>query len=233
MDAAKRQLAQTRPVLDAAWDSGLASPGRLHDLFVSIEAVTRGEFKTRGAGLRIHYGFHPTRFGSCLLGTTPRGICWVSFVANGGDAYALQEMKSHWQGAELLEQPGVTGPVAARIFPALDSPSKASLNLLVMGTNFQIKVWQALLRIPSGATASYQSIGECIGRPAATRAVGAAVGANAVAYLIPCHRVIRKSGALGGYRWGEPRKRTILAWEQASNMRSDGVAAQWILEHRG
>jgi AraC family transcriptional regulator of adaptative response/methylated-DNA-[protein]-cysteine methyltransferase len=223
LDRAKRQLAQTRPVLDAALDSGLSSPGRLHDLFVSIEAVTPGEFKTRGAGLRIHYGFHPTRFGPCLLGTTPRGICWLSFVANGDDGRALQEIKSHWQGAELSEQPGVTGPVAARIFPALDSPSKTPLNLLVMGTNFQIKVWQALLRIPPGATASYQSIGESICRPAAMRAVGAAVGANAVAYLIPCHRVIRKSGALGGYRWGEPRKRTILAWEAARHEAVNGA----------
>jgi AraC family transcriptional regulator of adaptative response/methylated-DNA-[protein]-cysteine methyltransferase len=215
LEHAKRQLAESKAVLTTALDSGLSGPGRLHDLFVAVEAVTPGEFKSRGAGIRIEYGFHPTRFGPCLLGLTQRGICWLSFVSDAGERAALQELKSHWGGATFAEQPDATGPEARRIFPSLEGRQQSPLSVLLMGTNFQIKVWRALLEIPAGAVVSYEAIGARIGASSASRAIGSAVGHNALAYLIPCHRVIRKSGSPGGYRWGEERKRAMLAWEAA------------------
>jgi AraC family transcriptional regulator of adaptative response/methylated-DNA-[protein]-cysteine methyltransferase len=217
IEHAKRQLAEAKPVLDATFDSGLSSPGRLHDLFVSVEAVTPGEFKTRGEGIQIAYGSHPTPFGKCLIGMTPRGICWLSFHENGSPSAALRDLQSRWSGAELNEQPKETGPLVNQIFANLENGQKSSLSLLLMGTNFQLKVWQALLRIPRGDVTTYENIGELIGAPKSARAIGSAVGDNRIAYLIPCHRVIRKSGLLGGYHWGEPRKRAMLAWEAAKS----------------
>jgi len=215
VEHAKRQLAESKPVLDATLESGLSSPGRLHDLFVSVEAVTPGEFKTRGEGIQITYGFHPTPFGKCLIGVTPRGICWLSFHENGSDRNALRDLQSHWRGAELVEETNATAPIVNQIFSNLEKREKSSLSLLLMGTNFQLKVWQALLRIPRGDVTTYENIGQLIGAPKSSRAIGSAVGDNRVAFLIPCHRVIRKSGMLGGYHWGEPRKRAMLAWEAA------------------
>jgi len=217
VEHAKRQLAEAKPVLDATLDTGLSSPGRLHDLFVSAEAVTPGEFKTRGQGIQISYGFHPTPFGQCLIGMTPRGICWLSFNENGSRRIALRDLQSHWRGGQLVEQPKLTGPVVNQIFSELRKGRKSSLSLLLMGTNFQLKVWQALLRIPPGEVTTYENIGKLIGARNSSRAVGCAVGDNRIAYLIPCHRVIRKSGMLGGYHWGESRKRAMLAWEAAKN----------------
>jgi AraC family transcriptional regulator of adaptative response/methylated-DNA-[protein]-cysteine methyltransferase len=215
IEHAKQQLADSKAVLDVALDSGLSSPGRLHDLFVSVEAVTPGEFKARGAGIHIDYGFHATPFGTCLLGMTPRGICWLSFLGDAGKPGALRELKSQWGGASFAERPLTTTPIAARIFSNVSARQRTPLSLLLMGTNFQLKVWHALLKIPSGAVVSYEELGGLIGAPAASRAVGTAVGRNRVAYLIPCHRVIRKTGVAGGYHWGEPRKQAILAWEAA------------------
>lgn len=216
VEHAKQQLLNAKSVLDAALDSGLSSPGRLHDLFVSTEAVTPGEFKSRGAGVQISYGFHPTRFGECLIGVTQRGVCWLSFLANERQRRdALAELRAHWRGAAMVENPAVAAQSARRIFESLSNGDRAPLSLLLMGTNFQIKVWQALLRIPAGTVVSYETIGEAIGAKNSSRAIGSAVGQNAIAYLIPCHRVIRKTGALGGYRWGETRKRAMLAWEAA------------------
>jgi AraC family transcriptional regulator, regulatory protein of adaptative response / methylated-DNA-[protein]-cysteine methyltransferase len=217
VEHAKRQLAEAKPVLDATFDSGLSSPGRLHDLFVSVEAVTPGEFKTRGEGIQVAYGFHPTPFGECLIGVTGRGICWLSFNENGSHRAALGDLKSHWRGAELVDNSKATAPIVKQIFCNLEKGEKASLSLLLMGTNFQLKVWQALLRIPRGDVTTYENIGQIIGAPKSARAIGSAVGDNRVAYLIPCHRVIRKSGLLGGYHWGEPRKRAMLAWEAAKS----------------
>ena len=213
VEYAKRQLAESKPILAAALESGLSGPGRLHDLFVSVEAVTPGEFKSRGAGIRVDYGFHPSPFGLCLLGLTKRGICWLSFVGNHGHGEALREMQSCWSGAAFDKGPAATAAAARQVFSNLDRQPRSSLGVLLMGTNFQLKVWKALLQIPAGAVASYETIGESIGAPTASRAVGAAVGQNPIAYLVPCHRAIRKTGLLGGYRWGEPRKRAILAWE--------------------
>ena len=214
VEHAKQQLRDSKAVLEVTFHSGLSSPGRLHDLFVSAEAVTPGEFKSRGAGIKISYGFHPSRFGTCLLGATQRGVCWLSFLSHGDEHSAACELKSHWSGAEVHEQPAVTAPVAENIFSCVERKSNRPLGLLLIGTNFQIKVWQALLKIPAGAVTTYQTVGEVLGRPHSARAVGTAVGQNAIAYLIPCHRVIRQSGALGGYRWGEDRKRAILGWER-------------------
>jgi AraC family transcriptional regulator of adaptative response/methylated-DNA-[protein]-cysteine methyltransferase len=180
-----------------------------------VEAATPGEFKTRGKGIQINYGFHTTPFGPCLLGATQRGVCWLSFLSDSGKREALREMRRHWGGAVLTERPDATGPLVRQIFAGLKKRNGTSLSLLLMGTNFQIQVWRALLKIPEGAVTSYGGIGRVIGAPNAARAIGAAVGSNAIAYLIPCHRVIRKTGLLGGYRWGEPRKRAMLGWEAA------------------
>lgn len=225
VEHAKQQLLDAKTILDVALDSGLSSPGRLHDLFVSVEAVTPGEFKTGGAGIEISYGFHPSRFGTCLLGVTARGVCWLSFVTHDDRRGAVREMKSHWSGAATSEQPENTTPVAAHVFSGFADRSKRPLGLLLMGTNFQIKVWQALLKIPPGSVTTYESLGRMIGKPHAARAIGAAVGRNAVAYLIPCHRVIRKTGLLGGYRWSADRKRAILGWEAAQKSGAPACAS--------
>lgn len=222
VEHAKQQLAASRAVLDTAFDAGLSGPGRLHDLFVSVEAVTPGEFKSRGAGIHIDYGMHPTRFGPCLLGVTARGVCWLSFVEDAAKPAAVRELREHWCGASFAERPQITAPVAAKIFRDLEA-HPASLSVLVMGTNFQLKVWQALLRIPPGAVTTYETLGLRLGAGNASRAIGNAVANNAIGYLIPCHRVIRKSGLVTGYRWGSTRKQAILGWEAALAARSAGV----------
>ena len=215
IEHAKGRLAASQSLLDTTLDSGLSSPGRLHDLFVSMDAVTPGEFKARGAGLQIEYGIHSTPFGPCLLGLTARGVCWLSFLEGGSARAAVAGLEHHWRGASLAEGPGRTAPVADRIFSALHQSADACLSLLVMGTNFQIQVWRALLAIPRGAVVTYDAVGQRIGARNSARAIGNAVAHNAIAYLIPCHRVIRRSGLLGGYRWGPVRKQAILGWEAA------------------
>ena len=217
VEYAKRRLAHTRSVLDAAYDAGLSGPGRLHDLFVACEAMTPGEYKSQARDIAVSYGFHPSPFGECLLMTTERGICALGFTAKAGDGEArraaLADLGGQWSLAHLIEAPDVTAPVAARIF---DTPDPAvPLPLLLKGTNLQIKVWQALLQIPQGHLATYQDIAHHVGNPAASRAVGNAVARNAISYLIPCHRVIRKSGAITNYRWGTARKKALIGWEQA------------------
>lgn len=214
-DHAKRALENSPSLLEAAYAAGLSSPGRLHDLLVSVEAVTPGEFKRKGAGLEIAYGFHPTPFGECLLAATARGVCGLAFVVGGSRSATLADLRRRWTGARLEEKPAATRPFAERIFPpGLPKPARP-LPLYLKGTNFQIKVWEALLRIPPGSVTSYQELAARLHRPHAARAVGNAVARNPVAFLIPCHRVIRKMGALGGYHWGPARKKTMLAWEAA------------------
>jgi len=215
VEHAKRQLAHSKSLLEVTFDSGLSSPGRLHDLFVSVEAVTPGEFKTGGAGIHIHYGLHPSRFGICLIGLTKRGVCWLSFLHNGSSAAAFGLLQRHWSGATFSERPDLTGPVADQIFSALNVGKHSPLSLLILGTNFQIKIWKALLTVPAGALVTYETLGKIAGAGHAARAVGNAVASNRIAYLIPCHRVIRKSGLLGGYRWGEARKQAMVGWEAA------------------
>jgi AraC family transcriptional regulator of adaptative response/methylated-DNA-[protein]-cysteine methyltransferase len=211
LERAKQALKNSGSLLDVTYEAGLSSPGRLHDLFVNIEAVTPDEFRNQGASLRIRYGFHPSPFGECLVAVTDRGISNLAFVPQGNRSKIIRELKKQWKRAEVLEDPSATRPYADRIFNAAKSADP--LTLYLQGTNFQIKVWQALLKIPRGAVASYEDIARKISRPSAVRAVANAVAHNPVAYLIPCHRVIRKTGAIGGYRWGSARKRVLLAWE--------------------
>ena len=212
---AKALLEGSGDLLAAAYESGLSSPGRLHDLFISCEAVTPGEFKHRGEGIEISYGVHPTPFGECLLALTSRGICSLVFVKGGDRFAALGELRRTWQRASLYEAPRQTRPVAEQVVQALLGERSQPLSLHLRGTNFQIKVWEALLQIPEGRVVSYEDIAAAIGRPQAMRAVGSAVGANPIPLLVPCHRVIRKSGEVGGYHYGTARKKSILGWEMA------------------
>lgn len=208
-DYAADALRRSRGVLDAALDSGLSGGGRLHDLLVNLHAVTPGELGARGAGLTIRYGFHATPFGECLIGVTERGICALSFAGNTDDL--LAELADAWPKARLQQHPGTTAPVARRLFQR--PRRRGAIPLYVQGTNFQIKVWEALLRISPGSVATYTDVAHAVGAPRAVRAVANAIGANPVALLIPCHRVIRETAQLGGYRWGIPRKTALLAWE--------------------
>lgn len=209
---AKRVLAETGDLLDASYDSGLSGPGRLHDLMVSVEAVTPGEYKRKGEGLAISWGVHATPFGPCFLALTSRGVCALDFLEPDSESDALERLRAVWEYARIEHAPETTAGVAARIFAA-DAKQQAPLALLVKGTNFQIKVWEALLRIPAGRITTYAGLAGSIGRPRAARAVGSAVAANHIGYLIPCHRVIRNTGAFGEYRWGPMRKRILLGAE--------------------
>lgn len=207
-----KELLKRSSVLNATYSVGLSSPGRLHDLFVSTEAVSPGEYKTRGSGLLIRYGFQPTPFGEALFGLTERGICHLSFVQDGYQA-ALANLQADWKNANLVEDMSATGALVEPVFSLGQTASPLSLYLT--GTNFQLKVWEALLCIPQGALSSYEQIAAQIGHPGALRAVGTAVGHNPIAFLIPCHRVIRKMGEIGNYRWGPLRKKALLGWEAA------------------
>jgi AraC family transcriptional regulator of adaptative response/methylated-DNA-[protein]-cysteine methyltransferase len=207
-----KRLLPDQSVLDTAYAAGLSSPGRLHDLFVQAEAVTPGEYKTRGAGLEIAYGFHPTPYGESLLAVTSRGICFLAFVDGGDRDAALAELRRDWENAALTLDPASTGPYVAQIFSPAPRPPLA---LHLRGTNFQLKVWEALLRIPPGRATSYEDLAVRIGQPRAARAVASALAHNPVAYLIPCHRVLRKSGDFGGYRYTPARKKAMLLRESA------------------
>jgi len=210
-------------VLDVTYEAGLSSPGRLHDLFVTCEAITPGQFKQKGAGLEIAYGFHPSPFGECLLCVTDRGVCGLAFTSNGDRTGTLADLQGRWPQAQFYEDSEQTWPLIERIFvlpDSLESPSHREeetppLKLHLRGTNFQLQVWQALLKIPPGAVVSYETIATSIGRPGAARAIGQANCRNPISFIIPCHRVIRKIGALGGYHWGLSRKKAIIAWEAA------------------
>jgi len=177
--------------------------------------MSPGEYKGRGRGLEISYGFHPTPFGQCLLAVTPRGICGLTFLPADGPGPALSDLEAAWPEARLVENQALTGTVAEELFAPAATPASKPVHLLLRGTNFQIKVWEALLKIPAGGLSSYETLAAAAGSPKAVRAVGTACGSNQIAYLIPCHRVLQKAGAIGGYRWGTPRKRAMLAWEAA------------------
>jgi AraC family transcriptional regulator of adaptative response/methylated-DNA-[protein]-cysteine methyltransferase len=207
---AKELLRGSQDLLGAALEAGLSGPGRLHDLLVTVEGVTPGEYKAQGAGVEIRYGFHETPFGGALVAVTKRGVCHVSFFDGDGRRSALRELRKSWPRAGLTESRSATAPVVARIF---GRARKGRMSVVLRGTPFQLKVWEALLRIPPGRAASYGQVAAAVGHPRATRAVGTAVGRNALAYMIPCHRVLRGTGVLGGYRWGAGRKRAMLAWE--------------------
>jgi len=215
LEYAKEQLVRSRSVLDAAYDSGLSGPGRLHDLFVTFEAITPGEFKQGGEGLDITYGFHPTPFGECLIATTAKGICHLGFIDNGNNASALRQLKQAWPQAHFAEDTSGTGSIIKAVFSHEKTSPSQPFHLLLKGTNFQINVWKALLTIPDGKIVSYGDVANLMGKPSASRAVGKAVAANPVAFLIPCHRVITNSGKIHRYRWGTARKKAIIGWEAA------------------
>lgn len=212
LEEAKRRLAESRSVLHAAYLSGLSGPGRLHDLFVAVDGLTPGEYRNGGAGVEIRYGLADSPFGPALVGRTPRGVCHLSFVdapraLDGGTLVA--GLAAEWPESRLQRDDGAAAAVVSAIF-AGDRPP-----LHVAGTNFQVRVWEALLGIPEGRVTSYQELARTLSRPEAVRAVAGAVARNRVAWLIPCHRVIRSVGQAGGYRWGGARKRAMLAWEAA------------------
>ncbi|MCG8525129.1 MAG: methylated-DNA--[protein]-cysteine S-methyltransferase [Opitutales bacterium] len=212
LEHAKAQLAQSQDVLNASLRAGLSGSGRLHDLFVNIEAVTPGEFKMQGKHVTIDYGFHPTPFGECMIGVTKRGICFLEFSANRSEQEIIEKLRYRWPESRVNRSELSTKPVIDQIFATQKSDS-ISFNLLVKGTNFQLQVWNALLKIPAGYTVSYSDVAKWIGKPKAHRAVGSAIGNNPIAWLIPCHRVLRSDGNLGGYHWGEDRKSACLTWE--------------------
>jgi AraC family transcriptional regulator of adaptative response/methylated-DNA-[protein]-cysteine methyltransferase len=212
-ESAKELLQQSASLLEATYSVGLSSPGRLHDLFVNTEAVTPGEYKQRGQGLTIRYGYHPSPFGECLLGQTERGICHLGFVDIEREA-ALADLRREWPQAQFVRDQAVGSEWIAPIF-GLKGNIPGPITVHLKGTNFQLKVWEALLQVPSGQVTTYARLATQIGRKNAGRAVGNAVGRNPIAVLIPCHRVIRSVGGFGGYRYGPARKQALLGWEQA------------------
>jgi AraC family transcriptional regulator of adaptative response/methylated-DNA-[protein]-cysteine methyltransferase len=211
LSVAKRELDERGSVLAAAWAAGLSGGGRLHDLFVSFEAVTPGEYKDGGTGIGLRHGYAQSPFGRIHAAVSARGIVHLAFV-DGSDAAALAELRRRWPLAELERNDRQIAALARQIFVE----RSGGIALAPTGTNFQVKVWQALLDLGARGPTSYSAIAAAIGQPGASRAVGQAVGANPVAWLIPCHRVLRRDGDLGGYRWGIERKRAMLAWEHAA-----------------
>jgi len=216
LERAKQLLGESRPLLEVSDAIGLSSGSRLYDHFVQLEAVTPGEYKKGGAGLTIEYAVHDTPFGKAFIATTARGICQFAFLDYSDIDTILSELSSQWPQAVLCENYQQTRTIIETLFDRDKQPDRP-LSLHVAGTNFQVRVWKALLQIPPGTVASYSRVASEIGRPRSARAVGTAVGANPVAFLIPCHRVIRQSGELGGYHWGETRMHAIHAWESAKH----------------
>ncbi len=212
LEDAKRRLRASTSVLDTAFDAGLSGPGRLHDLFVSTDAVTPGEFKSRGDGMTFRYGFHPSPFGECLIVASERGLTGISFIVDDRD-HALWEQQAGWERATWVQDDASTADYAASAFS--NGRHGGELKLLLRGSPFRIKVWEGLLRIPEGTVTSYSDLAERIGRPGAARAVAGAVANNMIGYVIPCHRVIRDNGGITGYRWEPARKAAILGMEAA------------------
>jgi AraC family transcriptional regulator of adaptative response/methylated-DNA-[protein]-cysteine methyltransferase len=216
IDHARNLLTSSASVLDAAHEVGLSGAGRLHDLFIDHEAMTPGEFKRRGEGLEIDYGFHDTPFGDALLLATDRGVAGLAFVdEDKGQSReeALADMTGRWPKAMFIDAPERTAPHATRIFDPGCWSAEQPVRLVLIGTDFEIRVWQALLRIPMGRAVTYADIARHIGHPSASRAVGSAVGRNPISFVVPCHRVLRGDGQLGGYHWGLTRKRALIGWE--------------------
>ena len=213
LDHARTLLDQGMPLLETSFELGMSGPGRLHDLFVTHEAMSPGDYKTRGEGVTIRYGFHLSPFGVALIMVTDRGLAGLAFNDAGNERAAFADMSSRWPNATYVEDMAATAPYAARIFDPARWRADEPLRVVMIGTDFQVRVWEALLRIPMGKARSYSAIASQIGSPSASRAVGAAIGANPLSFVVPCHRAIGKSGALTGYHWGLTRKRAILGWE--------------------
>jgi AraC family transcriptional regulator of adaptative response/methylated-DNA-[protein]-cysteine methyltransferase len=218
IDHARKLLRDSASVLDSAYAAGLSGSSRLHDLFVDHEAMSPGEFKSGGEGLEIAYGFHPTPFGEALLLSTSRGIIGLAFVndeASQTREETLAEFQQRWPAARYLEASKQTAEHARRVFNPAEWRAERPVRLVLIGTDFQVRVWEALLRVPMGCAVSYSGIAQRLGAPRASRAVGSAVGCNPISFVVPCHRVLRNNGGLGGYHWGVTRKRALIGWEAA------------------
>ncbi len=213
LDSARNLLRDSASVLDASYEVGLSGPGRLHDLFVTHEAMSPGEWKTGGDGLTIYYGFHPSAFGTALVMATGRGLCGLAFADAGEERASLDDMRRRWPRANFVEDSARTAPLTARIFDKKLWRADQPLRVVLIGTDFEVRVWQTLMRIPMGKATTYSDIAGNIGSPKAARAVGAAVGKNPISFVVPCHRVLGKSGELTGYHWGINRKHAMLGWE--------------------
>ena len=216
IDHARALLADSAGVLEAAHEVGLSGASRLHDLFVTQEAMTPGDFKRRGAGLEIAYGFHATPFGEAVLLATERGVAGLAFVnedTGEGRAETLADMIRRWPAARFVEAPERTAAHIARIFDAAAWSPEQPVRLVLIGTDFEVRVWETLLKVPIGRAVSYADIARHLGCPGASRAVGSAVGRNPISFVVPCHRVLRGDGSLGGYHWGLTRKRALIGWE--------------------
>lgn len=219
IEHARELLRDSASVLDTAYEVGLSGPGRLHDLFVTHEGMTPGLYKARGKGLTIHHGFYECPFGLALVMVTDMGLCGLAFADQGEQRTALADMMARWPQADFVEDRAVTAPYAGRIFEPGNWMPDQPLRIVFIGSDFEIRVWETLLRIPLGKASTYSDIAAHVGKPAAARAVGTAVGKNPISFVVPCHRVLGKSGGLCGYHWGLTRKRAILGWEA-------GVAAR-------
>ena len=215
LDHARRLLRDSASVLDATFEVGLSGPGRLHDLFVTHEAMSPGEWKSGGSGLTMSYGFHPSPFGSALVMTTQRGLAGLAFADPGEEQTALADMRGRWPKANIVEDSTCTARLARRIFDSRLWRADQPLRVVLIGTDFEVRVWETLLRIPMGRAMTYSDVAAKVGATRAARAVGAAVGKNPVSFVVPCHRVLSKSGDVTGYHWGLTRKRAMLGWEAA------------------
>jgi AraC family transcriptional regulator of adaptative response/methylated-DNA-[protein]-cysteine methyltransferase len=213
LDHAREILRDSASILDASYELGLSGPGRLHDLFVTHEGMSPGTYKVRGRGLNIQYGFHDCPFGRALILITSEGLAGLAFADEGKEKSALADMTSRWPEATYTENPAATASYAKRIFESERWKSDQPLRIVFIGSDFEIRVWETILRIPFGKASTYSDIASHIGKPKAARAVGSAVGKNPISFVVPCHRVLEKSGGLGGYHWGLTRKRAILGWE--------------------
>jgi AraC family transcriptional regulator of adaptative response/methylated-DNA-[protein]-cysteine methyltransferase len=213
LEHARRLLRDSASVLDVSFEVGLSGPGRLHDLFVTHEAMSPGEWKSGGDGLRMSYGFHPSPFGTALVMTTQRGLAGLAFADPGEEQVALADMRGRWPKANIVEDRARTAPLARRIFDTGLWRADRPLRVVLIGTDFEVRVWETLLKIPMGRATTYSDIATKIGATRAARAVGAAVGKNPLSFVVPCHRVLGKDGALTGYHWGLTRKRAMLGWE--------------------
>jgi AraC family transcriptional regulator, regulatory protein of adaptative response / methylated-DNA-[protein]-cysteine methyltransferase len=213
LDHARRMLRDSASVLDTSYEVGLSGPGRLHDLFVTHEAMSPGEWKSGGEGLRVTYGFHPSPFGAALIMTTARGLAGLAFADPGEETAVLADMRARWPRAQYRENTVATLPYARRVFDPSRWRPEQPLRVVLIGTDFELRVWETLLNVPLGGATTYSAIAAKLCMPKAARAVGAAVGRNPICFVVPCHRVIAKSGQLTGYHWGLTRKRAMLGWE--------------------
>jgi len=213
LEYAKDRLRQSKSVFDVAQDAGLSSSSRLHDLFVTFDAMSPGAYKQYGKGLDITYAFLPTPFGECLLATTKRGICALHFPTLQDHEVGISELKQEWPLAKFIEDRGKVWPIVQKLFTPFRADEARKFHLFLKGTNFQVQVWRALLAIPPGAMVTYQDVAASVSKPSAARAVANAIARNPVSYIIPCHRVIRKVGKIHRYRWGSARKKAMLGWE--------------------